>query len=398
MTENPRDIETKCIHAGEHPDPCTRAVVPPIYQTTIFDFDSSEDIEQYMLGKEPGYMYSRYGNPTLTVLENKMAALEGAEEGLSLASGNAATTVAILLCVGSGDHIVSTRDVYGGTYGIMTDIVANMGVDVTFVDSTDLTEVVKAFRPNTKLAFIESPTNPTIRVSDIRAIAEIAHSRNARLVVDNTFATPYNQNPIALGADLVTASMTKYLNGHSDVTGGIIVGRKDDIGRCREIMKQTGASLNPIDGWLVIRGLKTFAVRMERHNSNAMQVARWLEGHPGVERVVYPGLPSHPQHEVAAKQMNGFGGMVSFVVKGGYDGARKVIDGVRLAMRAVSLGSIETLITQPSATSHRCVPKEQRELAGITDGLLRLSVGIEKVDDIIADLNRALGNEGMADG
>ncbi len=392
MAEDPRDIETRCIHAGEHPDPCTRAVVPPIYQTTIFDFDNSEDIEQYMLGKEPGYIYSRYGNPTLTVLEDKMAVLEGAEEGLCTASGNAATTIAILLYVGSGGHIVSTRDVYGGTYAIMTDIAANMGIEVTFVDSTDLAEVERAFRPNTKLVFAESPTNPTIRVSDIQAIADLAHSKNVRLVVDNTFATPYNQNPILLGADLVTASMTKYLNGHSDVTGGIIVGRKEDIDRCREIMKQTGASLNPIDGWLVIRGLKTFAVRMERHNSNAMQVARFLEGHSNVERVLYPGLPSHPQHEVAARQMSNFGGMVSFIVQGGYDGARKVIDGVQLAMRAVSLGSIETLITQPAATSHRCVPKEEREAAGIADGLLRLSVGIESVDDIIADLDRALGN------
>lgn len=392
MPKDIRNIETKCIHAGEHPDPCTRAVVPPIYQTTIFDFAGSNQIEQYMEGLEPGYMYSRYGNPTLSVLEAKMSIMEGAEKGLCLSSGNAATTVALLLCVGMGGHIVSTRDIYGGTYAIMTDLAANLGIKVTFVDSTDLSAVDAAFQPDTKLVFIESPTNPTIRVSDIRAIADIAHAKGARLIVDNTFATPFNQNPIALGADLVTASATKYLNGHSDVTAGIIVGRKHDVDRCRELMKQTGASLNPIDGWLVIRGLKTFAVRMERHNENAMQVARFLETNPAVEYVLYPGLPSHPQHETAKRQMHGFGGMVSFVVKGGYDDARRVIDGVNLAMRAVSLGSIETLITQPAMTSHRCVPKAEREAGGIVDGLLRLSVGIEHVDDIIADLARALGN------
>ncbi|MHB0997711.1 MAG: trans-sulfuration enzyme family protein [Armatimonadota bacterium] len=390
MENQSTNLNTQCIHAGEEPDPTTGAVVPPIYQTTTFNFRSSEDIEQFMRGERSGYIYSRYANPTLTVLEKKMAILEGAEESLCLASGNAATTTAILFHAGSGDHLISTRDVYGGTYAILTDLIARAGVETTFVDSTDLSAIEDAFKPNTKLVFIETPTNPTIRISDIKAISELAHSRNTGLVVDNTFATPYNQNPISLGADLVTHSMTKFLNGHSDVTGGIIAGRRDDIARCREIMKQTGASLNPFDGWLVIRGLKTLAVRMDRHNQNAMQVAEYLSRHPAVERVSYPGLPNHPQHELAVRQMRGFGGMVSFVVKGGYEGAARVIDGVQMAMRAVSLGSIETLITQPAATSHNCVPKEERERAGIVDGLIRLSVGIEDVSDIIADMDGAL--------
>ncbi len=387
-------ISTKCIHAGEEPDPCTRAVVPPIYQTTIFDFPDTEAIERYMEGESHAYIYSRYGNPTLTVLEEKMAALEGAEAGLSVASGNAATTVAILLHCGSGDHIVCTQDVYGGTYAILTDLAARMGIETTFVDSTDLSQVESAFRDNTRLVFIETPTNPTIRVSDISAIADLAHSRHARLAVDNTFATPFNQNPIALGADIVTHSLTKFLNGHSDVTGGVILGRREDIARCVELMKMTGTSLNPVDAWLVIRGLKTLAVRMERHNSNAMAVAEFLKTHGAVERVVYPGLPDHPQHELARRQMSGYGGMVSFVVKGGYDAARRVIDGVRLAMKAVSLGSVETLITQPASTSHRCIPKPERERVGIVDGLIRLSVGLEDQRDIIADLDRALTGAG----
>ena len=390
VEEEWRDIATACIHAGEGPDPCTGAVVPPIYQTTIFEFESSEAIEHFMDGERAGYIYSRYGNPTLTVLESKMAVLERAESGLALASGNAATTVAVFLHAGAGDHVICTRDVYGGTYAILTDLAKRAGIESTFVESTDLSEVESAFRPNTRLIFIESPANPTMKVSDIRAIADMAHSKKAVLIVDNTFATPYNQNPLALGADLVTHSLTKFLNGHSDVTGGVIVGGHDDIARCREIMKQAGPSLNPMDAWLVIRGLKTLAVRMERHNANAMEVAKFLRDHPAVDKALYPGLPSHPQYKTALAQMRGFGGMVSFVVKGGYESARKVVDGVKLAKRAVSLGSIETLITQPAATSHRHVPIKERAQAGIVDGLIRLSVGIEDVRDIIADLDQAL--------
>lgn len=391
MDKESRFLSTACIHAGEEPDPTTGAVVPPIYQTTIFNFPDSEAVEQFMEGRRPGYIYSRYANPTLAVLEKKMATLEGAESGLSLASGNAATAVSIFLSAKAGDHIICTRDVYGGTYAMLTDLAARSGMEATFVDSTDLAEVESAFKPNTKVVFVESPTNPTMKVSDITAIAEIAHSKDVKLIVDNTFATPFNQNPLALGADLVVHSLTKFLNGHSDVTGGVILGGSDDIARARELMKQTGASLNPFDAWLVIRGLKTLAVRMERHNENAMVVAEFLQGHPGVERVLYPGLSDHPQYQTALRQMRGFGGMVGFIVNGGYDGARKVIDGVKLAMRAVSLGSVETLLTHPAATSHRCVPKEEREKAGLADGLLRLSVGIEDVRDITADLDQALG-------
>jgi methionine-gamma-lyase len=390
MSNTSENLTTACIHAGEAPDPTTGAVVPPIYQSAIFAFDDSEGIEQFLTGKTPGYIYSRYGNPTLTVLEEKMAVLEGAERGLCLASGNAASTIAIYLYAQAGDHLISTRDVYGGTYAMMADLLAHTGVAVTFVESTNLAEVEAAFHPNTKLVFVETPTNPTMKVSDIAAIAELAHARGARLVVDNTFATPINQQPLALGADLVVHSLTKYLNGHSDVIGGVIVGGVDDILRCRELMKQIGSSLNPLDAWLVIRGLKTLAVRIERHNANALRVAEYLQEHPAVECVNYPGLPSHPQRQLAARQMHGFGGMISFVVKGGYAGARSVIDRVTLATRAVSLGAVETLISQPAATSHRAVPVEEREYAGIVDGLIRFSVGIEDVGDIIADLDQAL--------
>lgn len=391
---DPKNLSTKCIHAGETPDPSTGAVVPPIYQSAIFAFDDSEAIEQFLTGQIPGYIYSRYGNPTLTVLEEKMAALEGGDAGLCLASGNAASTIAIYLYAQVGDHIISTRDVYGGTYAMMSDLVARTGIDVTFVESTDLAEVESAFRPNTRLVYVESPTNPTMKVSDIAAIAALAHAKGAKLVLDNTFATPVNQQPLSLGADLVVHSLTKYLNGHSDVIGGVIVGGADDVLRCRELMKQIGSSLNPLDAWLVIRGLKTLAVRIERHNANALRVAQFLEGHPAVERVNYPGLPSHPQHELAARQMQGFGGMISFVVKGGYECARTVIDRVRLATRAVSLGAVETLISQPAATSHRAVPQEERARAGIVDGLIRLSVGIEDAGDIIADLDQSLSSIG----
>jgi methionine-gamma-lyase len=390
MSKDLKNLTTACIHAGETPDPTTGAVVPPIYQSAIFAFDDSDGIEQFLTGQTPGYIYSRYGNPTLTVLEEKMAALEGAERGLCLASGNAASTVAVYLYAQAGDHVISTRDVYGGTYAMMCDLLARTGIAVTFVESTILSEIEAAFQANTKVVFIESPTNPTMKVSDIAGIADLAHGRGASLVVDNTFATPVNQRPLALGADLVVHSLTKYLNGHSDVIGGIIVGRAHDALRCRELMKQIGSSLNPIDAWLVIRGLKTLAVRIDRHNSNALQVAQFLYEHRAVECVNYPGLASHPQHELAARQMSGFGGMISFVVKGGYAGARTVIDRVQLATRAVSLGAVETLISQPAATSHRGVPLEERQRAGIEDALLRLSVGIEDVGDIIADLSQAL--------
>lgn len=388
-------LTTACIHAGEAPDPTTGAVVSPIYQSTIFAFDDSEGIEQVVTGQTPGYIYSRYANPTLTVLEEKMAVLEGGARGLCVSSGNAASTIAVYLYAAAGDHLVSTRDVYGGTYAMMCDLLARTGVEVTFVDSTDLAEVEAAFRPTTKLVFVETPTNPTMKISDIAGIGELAHARGARLVVDNTFATPINQQPLALGADLVVHSLSKYLNGHSDVIGGIVVGCAEDVSRSRELMKQIGSSLNPFDAWLVIRGLKTLPVRIDRHNANASRVAQFLQNHHAVERVNYPGLPTHPQHQLAARQMRGFGGMISFVVKGGHAGARTVIDRVTLATRAVSLGGVETLISQPAATSHRAVPKEERERAGIVDGLLRFSVGIEDVADIIADLDQALSTLGF---
>ncbi len=307
-----------------------------------------------------------------------------------LASGNAATTVGVLCHAKAGDHVVSTRDIYGGTYAIFTDLMKRAGIDVTFVESTSLAEVEGAVRDNTRVVFVESPTNPTMKVSDLGGIAKIAHEAGAKVVVDNTFATPYNQNPLDWGADMALHSLTKYLNGHSDVVGGALVGSAKDMARCRELMKMSGASLNPFEAWLVARGLKTLVVRMERHNENAQLVAEFLGEHKKVEKVYYPGLGSHPQHKLAKKYMRGYGGMVSFVVKGGLRGASRMWDRLKLCRRAVSLGGVETLASIPAITTHYHVPKDERIKAGIVDGMVRLSVGIEDVEDIIDDLRRAL--------
>ncbi len=383
-------ISTIAIHKGEFRDALYRPVIPPIYQTTIFDLENSRSALELMAGRKKGYFYTRYGNPNQSVLEEKLAALEHGEKALVLASGNGATTASILCYAKTGDHVVSTRDIYGGTYAIFTDLMSRAGIRATFVDSTSLEEVAGALKDNTKVVFIESPTNPTMKVSDLEEIAVIAHDAGVRMIVDNTFATPYNQNPLDWGADMVLHSLTKYINGHSDVVGGALVGSARDMARCRELMKMTGASLNPFEAWLAARGLKTLAVRMERHNANALAVAEFLEGHRKVERVYYPGLKSHPQRKLARKYMRGYSGMVSFVVKGGLRGASAMWDRLKLCRRAVSLGGVETLASIPAMTTHYHVPKEERMKAGIVDGMVRLSVGIEDVEDIIADLRQAL--------
>lgn len=381
---------TQAIHAG-HKHDAHGAHVSPLYQTSTFVFDNVEQGAARFAGEEQGYIYTRLGNPTQAELEEKMAILEGGEAALATASGMAAITATVLALVGAGDHIVCDETVYGCTHAFMSHLAPKFGVEVTFVDSSNPENVRKAMKPNTKVVYTETPANPTLKLVDLRAVSEIAHAGGAKMIVDNTFMSPYFQKPLSLGADVVVHSATKYIGGHGDVVAGIIVGPKDFLDVVRmTTLKDIGGIISPFDAWLLIRGLKTLAVRMERHAQNAMAVAEFLQNHPLVERVFYPGLPSHPQHELATRQMEGFGGMVCFELKGGLEAGIKMLNSVKLCALAVSLGNVDTLIQHPASMTHSVVPREERLAAGITDGLIRLSVGIENVEDIIADLNQAL--------
>jgi methionine-gamma-lyase len=384
---------TNLVHIGEKPDPTTGSVIPPIYQTTTFAFETNESIFDLMEGRSTGYIYTRYGNPNYTMVEEKIAFLEDAESGLVLASGMAATTTAIMAILRAGEHIITHADVYGGSFGLFQDVLPRFGIETSFVDCGDFSQIQGAIKANTKVIFLETPSNPVLKIFDIRKISEFAHSHGILVVIDNTFATPYNQKPLNLGADVVVHSCTKFLNGHSDVMAGAIAGKKDYITECVNIFRKLGGNLNGFDAWLLLRGMKTFGLRMERHNQNAQKVAEFLSKHPLVERVYYPGLPEHEQHELAKSQMTGFGGVIGIELKGGQETVNKVINRVNLFTRAVSLGSVESLITQPVAAVHFNVPADFRKLGGITDNLIRLSVGIEETEDIIADLEQALDIE-----
>ncbi len=345
-----------------------------------------------MEGKSEGYIYTRYGSPSYTMVESKLAALEGAQSALVLASGMAATSTALIAQTKSGDHIISHADIYGGSFGLFHDLLPRFGLETSFVDVTDLRQLESAIHPNTRVIFLETPSNPTLRVCDITAIAELAHAHGIRVVVDNTFATPYNQKPLILGADAVVHSGTKYLNGHSDVMAGAIVGTTAYINECVNVFRKLGGNLNGIDAWLLNRGMKTFGLRMARHNQNGQVVAEYLATHPRVEKVHYPGLRSHPQHDLAKQQMAGFGGVLSIELKGGQEEVNRFLNRVDLFTRAVSLGSVESLITQPVAAVHYSVPDSYRQMGGITTNLIRISVGIEDVEDIVEDLDQALHN------
>lgn len=382
---------TRLVHVGEQPDPATGAVIPPIHQSTTFAFPDNQSMLDLMEGRQSGYIYTRYGNPNYTMVEAKLADLEGGEAALVLATGMAATSTAILSTCRAGDHVITHRDVYGGSFGFFYEVLPSLGMTVSFVDMTNLEEVVEAFRPNTRAVFLESPSNPTLQVADIAAISRIAHDRHAQLIVDNTLATPLNQNPLELGADAVVHSCTKYLNGHSDVMAGAIVSNGGFIERCRNMMRKLGGTLNGFDAWLLLRGMKTLELRMQRHNAGAQRVAEFLSEHAAVERVLYPGLPTHPGYDLACRQMKGFGGLLSVVMRGGGSAAGRLIDRCQLFTRAVSLGSVESLITQPVAAVHFNVPMAEREVAGITEGLVRIAVGIEDPADLISDLEQALG-------
>lgn len=381
---------TKAVHSGQHPDPSTGAVSVPIYASSTFVFQNAEQGAARFAGMETGYIYSRLGNPTVRALEESIAALEGAEDARASASGMAAISTAAMAVCKSGDHILAGDTLYGGTHKVFTDILKSYGVECTLVDTSDLRAVEKAIQPNTKLIYIETPSNPLMKLTDLKAITNIAKTHGITTVADNTFMSPFLQRPIEHGIDVVVHSITKSLSGHSDVVGGAIVSTKAFLKTMDPMYKNMGATLGPFEAWLTLRGIKTLHVRMQRQTENAEKIAKWLEEHSRIEWVKYPGLKSHPQHSLAMKQMDGFGSMMSFEVKGGVEAGRKIMNNVKLCGLAVSLGAVETLICHPPTMTHAIVPKEDRIKAGISDGLIRLSVGIEDVDDIIADLDQAL--------
>ncbi len=371
---------TRAIHEGQAPDPATGAVIVPIYQTSTF--------AQAAVGVHQGYEYARTGNPTRTAYETAMASLEGGEWAVAFASGMAATANILYLLV-AGDHVIAADDLYGGTFRLFDKVLRNYGLSFTYVDMTEPANVAAAMRKETRLVWVETPTNPLLKVVDIAAVAAVAKAHEALVVVDNTFASPYLQQPLNLGADLALHSATKYLGGHSDVVGGVVVGQDEDLGqRLAFLQNAAGAVPGPFDCWLVLRGLKTLALRMARHSENALAIARWLEQQPAVARVIYPGLASHPQHQLAARQMaGGFGGMVSFELGRGEAAARAVVSRTRLFTLAESLGGVESLIELPAAMTHLSVADSP---LAVPPGLVRLSVGIEEVADLVADLDQAL--------
>lgn len=386
------DFQTKCVHCGIEENEFG-AVVPPIYQTSTFKFKSTKHGASLFAGEEKGYIYTRMSNPTIEAMENAVAQLEGGFKSLGCGSGMAAIHTSFVALLKAGDHVICSKAVYGPTNTLLSTIMTKMGVEVTFVETSELGEISEACKPNTKVIYIETPGNPTLSVSDIEGASKIAHSINAYLVVDNTFMSPALQRPIEFGADVVVHSMTKFLNGHADVVAGIIVVKTEELYKIfRKTLNQLGGTIDPFNSFLVHRGLKTLALRMERHCSNALKIAEFLETHPKVERVVYPGLKSHPQYDLCKKQHDGPGGMISFFLKGGFDAGEKMMNSVKLCSLAVSLGGVESLIQHPASMTHFSMGKEAREAAGITDGLVRLSVGVENVDDLIADLSNALDN------
>jgi cystathionine beta-lyase/cystathionine gamma-synthase len=374
-------FSTICIHAGQVPDPSTGAIITPIYQTSTYVQDA--------LGQHKGYEYARTQNPTRSALEGNLAALEGGRAAFAFASGLAATG-AVMTLLEAGDHVVVTDNTYGGTYRLFERVLRRAHLDFTYVDTSQSDAVRGAIRPSTKMLFIETPTNPTLRLTDLEAAGAIGREHNLAVVVDNTFASPYGQRPLELGADLVLHSTTKFLNGHSDSIGGVVVATRDaHIEWLKFVQNAEGAILGPMDAWLVLRGTKTLPVRMERHNVNAQAIAEFLERHPKVTRVHYPGLPSHPQHALATRQMRGYGGIVSFEL-GSLERARTFLNHVRLAALAESLGGVETLISHPATMTHASVPPDRRLAIGLTDDMVRLSVGLEDLDDLTEDLAQAL--------
>ncbi|MBU5485667.1 methionine gamma-lyase [Clostridium sp. MSJ-11] len=384
---------TKAVHGGHKKDSQYGALGTPIYQTSTFIFESAQQGGRRFAGEECGHIYTRLGNPTTDQLEEKIAILEGGEAAVATASGMGAISSALWAALKAGDHVVADDTLYGCTYALLSHGLTRYGIEVTFVDTSNLEEVKNAMRPNTKVVYLETPANPNLKVTDINKVSQIAHEVEGCMVfVDNTFCTPYIQRPLELGADVVVHSVTKYLNGHGDVVAGFAVGKKEFIDQVRlfGVKDMTGAVLSPFDAFLVIRGMKTLEIRMERHCQNAMKVAEFLETHPAIEKVYYPGLESFEYYEIAKKQMALPGAMIAFELKGGLEEGRIVMNNVKLASLAVSLGDAETLIQHPASMTHSPYTKEERMAAGISDGLVRLSIGLETVEDIIEDLKTAL--------
>ncbi len=395
MSDEKRDetgregLQTRLIHEGAELNP-TRAVVPPIWQTSTFEADSPEQFVEMAKSARPTEFYTRYGNPTHAQVERVVASLEGGESALALSSGMGAIFAAVMCVLESGDHVVAQRSLYGSTAHLFEKLLPRWGMSCTFVDNTDAEAFARAIRPNTKLIYTETPTNPTMSITDLRAVAEIARARGVLTMTDNTFASPVNQRPIEHGIDVVLHSATKYIGGHSDVTAGVVVGTREFVERCWSFAIVAGASLSPFDSWLLLRGLRTLALRVERHNQNALALARFLEGHARVARVNYPGLESHPQHALARRQMDGFTGVLSVELAGGYADAEKFCASLRLATYAPSLGGYETLVVHPAAMWAKTLSAGQRAAMGVSDSLVRVSVGLEDERDLVADFARAL--------
>ena len=385
-------LGTTAIHAGTLKN-LYGTLAMPIYQTSTFIFDSAEQGGRRFALEEAGYIYTRLGNPTTTVLENKIAVLEEGEAGVAMSSGMGAISSTLWTVLKAGDHIVTDKTLYGCTFALMNHGLTRFGVEVTFVDTSNLDEVKNAMKKNTRVVYLETPANPNLKIVDLEALSKIAHTNpNTLVIVDNTFATPYMQKPLKLGADIVLHSVTKYINGHGDVIAGLVVTNKELADQIRFVglKDMTGAVLGPQDAYYIIRGMKTFEIRMERHCANAKKVVEFLNKHPKIEKVYYPGLETHPGYEIAKKQMKDFGAMISFELKGGFEAGKTLLNNLKLCSLAVSLGDTETLIQHPASMTHSPYTKEEREAAGITDGLVRLSVGLENVEDIIADLEQGL--------
>jgi len=383
-------FNSKLIHAGDYQDEFGSAVTP-IYQTSTFSFKNAQHGADLFAGKEKGYIYTRIGNPTINVLENKLAELENGYGGIALASGMAAVSTVYMGLLKHGDHMISTSAVYGPSRGVMETHFSKFGVEYTYIDTSNLDELEKAIKPNTKLLYIETPANPTIQLTDIEKATQIAHKYNILVCVDNTFCSPYLQKPLDLGADVVLHSLTKFINGHADIVGGIIIAKDEELYNIlRKTMIYMGGNMDPHQAYLVIRGIKTLSLRIDKAQESAMQIAEFLEQHPEVAWIKYPGLKSFEQHELAKEQMQGFGSMISFGLKGGFDAGKILMDNVHLATLAVSLGGVESLIQHPASMTHAGISKEDKLAAHITDGLVRYSVGIEDVEDLLSDLKNAL--------
>jgi len=383
-------FNSKIIHAGDYQDEFGSAVTP-IYQTSTFSFKNAQHGADLFAGKGKGYIYTRIGNPTIDALENKLAELENGYRGIALASGMAAITTVYMTLLKQGDHMISTSAVYGPSRGVMESHFSKFGVEYSYIDTSDLELIEKSIKPNTKLLYLETPANPTIQLTDIKRAVEIAHKHNIPVCVDNTFCSPYLQRPLDLGADIVVHSLTKFINGHADIVGGAIIAKDESLYKVlRKTMTFMGGNMDPHQAYMVIRGVKTLSIRIDRAQENAMKIAQFLENHPKVEWIKYPGLKSFKQHDLVEEQMDGPGSMMSFEVKGGFEAGRILMDNVHLATLAVSLGGVETLIQHPASMTHAGVSKENQLAAHITEGLVRYSVGIEDAEDLIHDLELAL--------